>query len=505
MRGAHRFVSGLTLGLALVLVACGPGPREAGGDAGDDDNGPCQPGATKDCYDGADGTEGVGPCHKGKSVCEASGTWGVCANEQLPVAENCTDGIDNNCNGQIDEDIDEDGDGFTSCSGGDCCDSTAVCSNPTAVNPGAFDAPGNLVDDDCDGVIDNVTPACDVGLASDSTDPMDYAKAIDLCQVATMADKKWGVISASWSFADGTGTPVAKQHSIRPIFGSSTVPQVGNSLAMISTGTAASVGDTNPNYDANDFQPGTGNNTASGWPADFIAANNGTLPNAPGCMGPSGGECMDANGAIGGCDPVMLTLQIRVPTNALSFSISSDFFSSEFPEYVCTQFNDFFVVLLDSTYSGVPANPTDKNLAFYTPPMTTDKYPVGVNLAFGGTGLFTQCVSGTTGCSGGVAGSITCAVDDQLDGTGFDQPESGECDADSVLGGGTGWLTTTGNVKGGEIMTLRIALWNTSDHAWESTAIIDGFTWSVEASDPGTVIGRTAPHHGGTLTIPLRR
>ena len=75
----------------------------------------------------------------------------------------------------------------------------------------------------------------------------------------------------------------------------------------------------------------------------------------------------------------MLTLQIRVPSNAHSFKLSTNFFSAEFPEWTCSSFNDFFVVLLDSTYAGDPPNPMDKNLAFYQPPGTTNKVSVGAD------------------------------------------------------------------------------------------------------------------------------
>ena len=190
---------------------------------------------------------------------------------------------------------------------------------------------------------------------------------------------------------------------------------------------------------------------------------------------------------------MMLTLTVRVPTNVQSFSLDTNFFSDEFPEWTCSPFNDFFVVLLDSMYSGTPANPTDKNLAFYQ--AGTTKYPVGVNLAAGNTGLFTQCVNGMTGCSsafaGGSAGSImTCMSTSDLAGTGLDQAAPGVCDSQSKKGGGTGWLTTSGNVQPGEIMTLRIAIWDTSDHALDSLAVIDNFRWSGTPSAPGTVIGR---------------
>jgi hypothetical protein len=208
--------------------------------------------------------------------------------------------------------------------------------------------------------------------------------------------------------------------------------------------------------------------------------NGNKLPNAPGCPTPTGSA---AN------DPVMLTLRIRVPTNAKSFSVSSNFFTAEFPEYTCTLYNDFFVILLDSTYNGMPQNPADKNLAFFQPMNSTEKYPVGVNLAYGNTGLFTQCKNGTTGCSGGPSGQImTCVSTEHLVGTGFDDPRPNSCNADSLNGGGTGWLRTAGNVVPGEIMTLRIAIWDTSDHSYNSAAIIDGFAWSTEPVNPGTVI-----------------
>jgi hypothetical protein len=261
-------------------------------------------------------------------------------------------------------------------------------------------------------------------------------------------------------------------------------PQHGASLVVLSAGVAADANDTNPQY----MSGGSINHGSeiSPFPADWLAANGGQLPNAPGCPAPSTfGQC-----GVGGCDPVMLTMRLRVPSNAKSFSMKINFFSHEFPEYVCTQFNDMFVVLLDSTYVGDPANPMDKNLAFYQDPVTMEKTPVGVNLAKSNTGLFTQCLNGTGGCSGAPGGTFqitSCLDDSQLPGTGFD-PIEGWCDAGQHAGGGTGWLTTSGNVVGGEIMTLRIAIWDTSDQAFDSTAIIDDFEWSVDAAEPGTVI-----------------
>jgi len=463
-----------------LLAACGPSIGSSEYQPG----GACRPGKVAACYDGQEGTAGVGPCQQGTSTCTDQGVWGPCMGEVLPTAENCSDRIDNNCNGVVDEDVDADHDGFTTCGvpgvvAGDCCDSTE-CSRPELVNPGAFDAAGNNLDDDCDGKVDNTLTACDQGLASNSGQPLDYARGIDLCQMTTQAEKKWGVINAELTLANGTGAPATQSHAIRPRFGTGVTPRGGASLILLSTGAAAGKGDHNPDYQ--DFQDVVmpGNDTQSGFPQDFLAANGGRLPNAPGCAAPDGNQAMD---------PVMLTLTIRVPTNARSFKLQTNFFSSEYPEYTCSKFNDFFVVLLDSAYAGPNPNPSDKNLAFYQPMGSTQKYPVGVNLASGNTGLFTQCVNGRIGCSAGGSGSITtCKGTDQLAGTGFDTDAWGECNSNSLEGGGTGWLQTSGNVKPGEVIKLRIAIWDTSDHILDSIAAIDAFEWSVDLAEPGTVI-----------------
>ncbi|MEZ4230424.1 MAG: hypothetical protein R3B89_14720 [Polyangiaceae bacterium] len=243
---------------------------------------------------------------------------------------------------------------------------------------------------------------------------------------------------------------------------------------MLSTGAAADPTDTAPSFEP--FQPGVENLKQSAFPADWLAANGDRLPNAPGCPEPQGNR---AN------DPVMLTLRIRVPSNARSFSFNQLFLSSEFPEYVCSEFNDFVVALVDSKAT---SNPADKNLAVYIAP-SFQRFPIGVNLSRG-TNLFSVCDDGPTGCEGGVDGTASCISGPSLlTGTGFDVVDGG-CgtppNSSDLAGGGTGWLTTAGNVVPGEVMELRIAIWDTSDAFFDSLVMLDNWLWNLSPASPGT-------------------
>ena len=96
---------------------------------GEDDNGcefegvcECTVGETRTCYGGPDGTQGVGVCRSGTQVCNVGG-WSSCTGQVTPTPEPCeANEIDEDCNGVLDNDTDEDGDGYSLCDG-DCCDS----------------------------------------------------------------------------------------------------------------------------------------------------------------------------------------------------------------------------------------------------------------------------------------------------------------------------------------------------------------------------------------------
>lgn len=69
-----------------------------------DDGCICVPGTSALCYGGPAGTAGVGACTAGLQTCNVFGTaYGVCVGDVTPVAEACGDGIDNDCDGVIDE------------------------------------------------------------------------------------------------------------------------------------------------------------------------------------------------------------------------------------------------------------------------------------------------------------------------------------------------------------------------------------------------------------------
>ena len=57
------------------------------------------------------GTAGVGTCTQGTQTCASNGQWGACEGQVIPTGEVCGNGLDDNCDGMVDEDVDADGDG----------------------------------------------------------------------------------------------------------------------------------------------------------------------------------------------------------------------------------------------------------------------------------------------------------------------------------------------------------------------------------------------------------
>lgn len=328
---------------------------------------------------------------------------------------------------------DNDGDGYTPAQG-DCND----C-DPN-VNPGAIEVIVNQpvgdggipkpADEDCDGTIDNVAPPCDDGIALADFDPMNGARAIDLCQLATPG--KWGVLNAAYVRADGTPAAPSPQVGIVDGFGPNVAVQLGKRMLGLSSGHARIPGqpDSCDSLSCSGYGAGT---PPPGFPADV-----------QGCAGAS-----NIN------DDVGLEVKVRAPTNATGYSFLFDFYSFEYPEWVCTSYNDQFIALV----SPPPLGAINGNISF-----DSKKNPVSVNIAF-----FDVC----QGCALGTA---------QLQGTGFDVWDDA---------GATSWLKTEAPVVGGQEVTIRFAIWDTGDQAWDSTVLVDSFQWIANG---GTVTVDTGHH-----------
>ena len=439
----------------------------------------CDYGETRPCYEGPLGTEGVGTCQGGTETCRGT-MWDICSGQTLPRPEECVaDGIDQDCDGQVDEFEDLDGDGWTACDG-DCCDdpNSHCAQDPSLVNPGAYDFPGNELDDDCDGVEDNPTPSdCSTENITTDVQAEELARAMDICQFTNGDPDMWGVVDATLTEGNGENTPEDFQMSVLQGFGAGRIPsQLNATLGVLSSGGSVGFGD--PGYDENHSQTAIAYGPDQA-PQDYMDAHNQVLQSNPLC--PVATEEVH--------DTVKLSLTMRVPTNANGFKFEFRFLTYEYPMYLCTIFNDFFLALLKS---GHPDIPSDKNISF-----DAGGNPLSVNNAF-----FTSCqalecydpnfygmmsgpdLSPADGC----VDTLTCNTTTNLcegalgacpDGPGdvlaYDTQEAGA--------GATGWLTTSAPVIPGESIWLDFHIWDTGDSALDSLVIMDDFQWLIEPTE----------------------
>ena len=428
--------SSLLLGIALCLslaTACSAsssGGANNGGDAGNNNQG-------GGGFGGGQGGAGAGDLGGGFASGVGGGNGGsTAANCNTPAG------------------FDDDGDGFSE-DDGDCNDCDAN------VNPGAIEVygvgmngmPAEVSDEDCDGTADNVVESCDETIALDDADPYAGARAIELCQKATPGDKKWGVLSAQYVRADGSSNPPPNplQWGIKPSFGNNVNVQRGKKLLALSAGYAR---------DANDAD---GCATTSCYSNFGGIAPPGFPQDVPNCSGSTSIN-----------DDVALDLKIRAPTNATGYSFKFKFYSFEFPEWICTSFNDQFIALVNPA----PQGSINGNISF-----DSKTNPVSVNIAF-----FDVCDPASISiwaadCFGGCPpppNPYCPSGIGELQGTGFLEWDS------FSYAGGTSWLQTQAPIKGGQEFSIRFAIWDTGDQALDSTAVIDDFQWIA---------------NGGTVTI----
>jgi hypothetical protein len=426
----NRSLISLLAAASLSLLACG---HDAPVATEDDDAAVLAPGSAMDA--GADGApDAQGPLLT-PSMPEAS---------TVEPESDCGKGDD------------ADGDGFTRADG-DCNDCDKL------INPGAYDFPGNMFDEDCSGAPAPAEGAeCDQGLDIASSEARDAARAIGLCKFTSRERRDWGVIEARFTSADGSApldSPL--QVGLVPSFGA-VAPRAGKSLLALSSGVARAPDQPGYTRSSSDTFNGSAHAPLSAFPKQSSACPPTLFDGA----------------AKRVFNQAALELTIRVPSNARSLSFDSIFYSYEYPDFICEPFNDFFIALL------TPAVSADGNIVF-----DPNGDPIGVN-----TGLLAVCDPSLQ--QAGAPKQFACAQGTMLlRGTGFGAGEYSEQglfgEYEGEGGASTGWLTTLVPAPPGAIITLRFAVWDTGDFKLDSTALVDRFVWSIE--QPSAPMTRPTP------------
>ncbi|MBI2388673.1 MAG: putative metal-binding motif-containing protein [Deltaproteobacteria bacterium] len=362
--------------------------------------------------------------------------------------------------------LDCDNDGYRA-SDGDCNEKDGT------INPDAYDFLEDGVDNDCDGTVDN--PVTECAATPGSTDPMQFARAADLCTQRSKS-KKYG----------GTFDPVFKVEfgKISAGFGSSTTK-------MEATKILSQFGDNKPRKGTTLFGMQSGPILAEK-PRESKPIDMLPVQNACAAMGLKDADCKSLT--TGSSIPISASVQdfqevrmfIRVPSNAKAMVFDFAFFSTEFSEYWNSPFNDAFFALV-----------TSKKVAGLNVAKDSKGKALTVNSGFfqlcpappGPAGLVKPEALSAAPCVGvDGAPAATPPILGTLKKTFFDGEGIGSTDdtisaggdagtSKHIYGGGSGWLSTKFEVEPGESMVVRFMVHDTSDGALDSAAIVDNIRW----------------------------
>ena len=438
----------------------------------------CTPGTTQSCYQGGPGTVGVGACKAGIQTCIANGiAWSPCAGQVLPKPEICGNQADDDCDGVVDNVSDADNDGWTTCNG-DCCDSPGPgCPLPAQINPGAFEVVGNGVDDDCDPSTSDNNPAAPCAPAAKfaAVTSLDVAKAMDICQTTTanaaLPMKKWGLISSAQILPNNVVPTAAELANIQ-----------NNQTALLTDYGAVIVPHKGP--------------TMAGISSGYMRDQTDPLPAGQAAFTPpNGGKAFSAQ--------VPFTAPTPSPASPLGFYLSkhvgglpasvgcnangcpagsgandpasvqlkirvptnANSFSYDF-RFFSAEFKSFQCTTFNDFYLAILTSGAPGIPADHNISFDSLKNAVSVN-----NGFFQVCVPKGGACGACPFGNSELALTGmQLNNT----------------GGGTTWLTTDAPVLPGETITLDLMIFDVSDHLLDSLTLLDNFRWNVQTAVVGT-------------------
>ena len=387
--------------------------------------------------------------------------------------------------------LDSDGDGFgadtvnAGVDAGSDCDDASANTFPGAA-PNEDDPLGCFNDDDGDGYGDTDPPTgVTSGLDCDDDDPgfadctclaplaylecdgapgapagdafqaMGLGCSADIDESMVLDSSVFNVVdAASWAIINQYGTaadpanPAVGAWSPRPDAQNPDAQHnAASNMLLLSTGPITPADGSGVVIEAASSQAGgapTDNPDGAPYPAPITETTGSNGTPFEGCDGTN--DCSDSLDGLnltglGLNDQVHMEVTLTVPEGVDGFRFDFAYFSGEYPEYVDTNFNDIFVVWVQSgSFTG--------NVA-----VTQDGTPFTI----------TELAN---------AGEMSIVgADPLLAGTGFEEH------------GATGWRSVLASVIPGETITVSFFLADVADTAFTTAVLIDNFRWDCAGCD----------------------